>query len=421
MKRLFSETRARQLGVFWGAVIIAGIFVSDYVRVLPSIGIAGLFVTGVGYALAHRRIAQRAHWPALLSFVLVYALHVGTALLHAGWSNEILQRDAVLQLPFLLLPVAFLLLPSWLVVHKRALWLVLIGGCLGAAARATSYYLLHQKIIDQDYLHSKVMPTVPDHIRFSLLVSMAVLAGLVLVLNKELHPRLRVATLVGVVLLFLFQHLLAVRSGIVTMYAAGALWLVWLGWQLRHWRVALAGAGLVLLLGGACLLLFPTLQNKIIATRSDAEQLDSSSAANYYSVTARVYSYDVAWALVKQRPWLGLSKVELEAAMARQYHAMYPGIEPAHYLLPHNQFLYNLAAYGAVGLLVFVVGFYYALWVGIRQRNIMLLLMYSIVSLSFVVEYTLETQIGVLIGLFFILLAAAPTAPAGAPQAPTLR
>ncbi|MEJ7661702.1 MAG: hypothetical protein WKG07_20050 [Hymenobacter sp.] len=74
---------------------------------------------------------------ALLSFVLIYGLHVGTALLHAGWSNEILQRDAVLQLPFLLLPVAFLLLPSWLAVHKRVLWLVLIGCCSGAAARAT--------------------------------------------------------------------------------------------------------------------------------------------------------------------------------------------------------------------------------------------------------------------------------------------
>jgi len=419
MKRLFSETRVRQLGVFWGAVIIAGIFVSDHVRVLPSIGIAGLFVTGVGYAIAHRRIAQRAHWPTLLSFVLIYALHMGTALLHAGWSNKALQLDAVLQSPFLLLPVAFLLLPSWLVVHKRVLWLVLIGFCLGAAARATSYYLSHQEIIDEEYLHSKVMPTVPDHIRFSLLVSMAVLAGLVLILNKKLYPRLRLATLVGVVLLFLFQHLLAVRSGVVTMYAAGALWLVWLGWQLRHWRAALAGAGLLLLLGGACLLLFPTLQNKFTVTRSDAEHFDSISAANYYSVTARVYSYDVAWALIKQRPLLGLSKIELEAAMARQYRAMYPAIEPSHYLLPHNQFLFNLAAYGAVGLLVFVVGFYYALWDGIRQRNIMLLLMYLIVSLSFVVEYTLETQIGVLTGLFFILLAAAPVAPVGAPRAPT--
>ncbi|MEJ7661703.1 MAG: hypothetical protein WKG07_20055 [Hymenobacter sp.] len=59
-----------------------------------------------------------------------------------------------------------------------------------------------------------MMPTVPDYIRFSLLVSMAVLAGLVLVLNKQLYPRLRLATLGGVVLLFLFQHLLAVRSGI---------------------------------------------------------------------------------------------------------------------------------------------------------------------------------------------------------------
>ncbi|OGX90151.1 hypothetical protein [Hymenobacter coccineus] len=262
MKRFFSETRARQLGVFWGTVIIAGIFVSDVVRVLPSIGIAGLLVTGLGYAVAQRRIAQRAHWPVLLSFVLVYALHVGTALAHAGWQNEIFQRDAVLQLPFLALPLAFLLLPSWLAVHKRVLWLVLIGGCLAAAARTTFYYLLHQKAIDQSYLRSQVMPSVPDHIRFSLLVSMAVLAGLVLVLNKQLRPRLRLATLAGVGLLFLFQHLLAVRSGIVTMYAAGALWLVWLGWQLRHWRVALAAPGWCCCWGARACCCFPPFRTR---------------------------------------------------------------------------------------------------------------------------------------------------------------
>ncbi|MEJ7661704.1 MAG: O-antigen ligase family protein [Hymenobacter sp.] len=145
---------------------------------------------------------------------------------------------------------------------------------------------------------------------------------------------------------------------------------------MRHWRVALAGAGLVLLLG-ACLLLLPTLQNKIVVTRSDAEQFDTVGAANYYSVTARVYSYDVAWALVKQRPLLGLSKIELEAAMARQYRAMYPGIEPAHYLLPHNQFLYNLAAYGAVGLLVFAVGFTTRCGKASGSVTLLLLLMYS--------------------------------------------
>ena len=416
MWKFFSEARVRWLSVFWGIFLVGGLFISDTIRALPSIGIAGLFLTGVGYSVQHRRIAQRARAPQLLSFLLIYGLHLATGLWHSSLASQALRQDLVLELPFVLLPVAFLLLPDWLAPHKRTLWLVLIGGCLVAASIATANYVLHFKAIDQLYLESRVMPTEPDHIRFSLLVSMAVLAGAVLVLGAPMPRWLRLGTIVGIVLLFLFQHLLAARSGLVTLYAASALWLGWLGWQLRRWKTMVLSALLVTLLGGASLFFFTTLQNKIINTREDTGKIALVGAANNFSVTARVYSYEVAWAVIRQHPVAGVSKIKLADAMANQYGYMFPQIERVHYLLPHNQFIFNLAAYGTVGLLVFLLGFYALLWEGLRTRNILLLLMYLIVSISFLVEYTLESQIGILTGLFFILLAAAPTAPeAGAP------
>ena len=418
MWSFFSEARVRQLSVGWGILVIVGLFLSSSVRALPSIGIAGLFLTGVGYSLQHKRIAQQAHWPELLSFGLIYLLHLATGLWHSSLADPALRKDLVLELPFVLLPVAFLLLPTWRAAHKRTLWLVLIGCCLAAAASATFNYLTHLKEINRIYLESRVMPTEPDHIRFSLLVSMAVLAGASLVLGRELPRRLRQLTAVGVGLLFLFQHLLAARSGLVTMYAGGALWLGWLGWQLKRWKDVLRISLLIAALAGASLLCFTTLRNKIIDTQTDVGKIASVAAANNYSMTARVYSYDIAWDVIRAHPLAGVSKVGLADTMAAGYSARFPQIERAHYLLPHNQFIFNLAAYGAVGLLVFLVGFYYPLWVGWRQRNVRLLLMYLVVSLSFLVEYTLETQVGVLTGLFFILLAAAPGEAAPATDGP---
>jgi O-antigen ligase len=420
MWSFFSEARVRQLSVFWSVFIIGGLFVADTIRSLPSIGIAGLFLTSVGYALHTRRIAQRARWPQVLCFWLIYLLHATTGLWHSSLANVALRQDLVLQLPFLLLPAAFLLLPDWLAAHKRTLWLVLIGSCLVAAAIATNNYLLHDKEINQIYLESRVMPTKPDHIRFSLLVTMAVLAGAVLFSSEQLSARLRSLLGVVIVALFLFQHLLAVRSGLVTLYLAGALWLVWQAWQLKQWKAALVSVVLVGALGGASMLFFPTLQNKIINTRIDTAKIDSVGAANNFSVTGRVYSYQAAWAIINEHPVWGVSKVKLANAMAEQYGYLFPEIEPAHYLLPHNQFLFNLAAYGIVGLLVFLVGFYYPLGESIRTGNILQMLMYLTISLSFLVEYTLESQIGVLTGLFFILLAGAPvagTAPAARSRA----
>lgn len=412
MWSFFSEARVRRLTVLWGSLLIIGLFTSDTVRALPSIGIAGLFLTSIGYSLNYRCIAQRARWPEVLSFVLIYGLHLASGLWHASPTDRALQQDLVLELPFVLLPVSFLLLPNWLAGHKRLLWLVLMGCCLVAATIATVNYLLHFKLIDQLYLESRFMPTEPDHIRFSLLVSMAVLAGAVLISSEELPSRLQWAIGAGGVLLFLFQHLLAARSGLVTMYAAGALWLGWLGWQLKRWKAMRWSAALAAVLAGAALLLFTTLQNRIINTREDTGKLASVAAANNFSVTARVYSYQVARAVIRAHPVVGVSKIKLADAMAAEYSYRFPEIERDHYLLPHNQFIFNVAAYGIVGLCIFLLGFYYPLLAGLRTRNILLLLMYLIVSLSFLVEYTLESQIGVLTGLFFILLAGAPVGPA---------
>ncbi len=414
MWSFLSEARTRQLSLAWGILIIVGIFLSDFIRVLPSIGIAGLFLTSLCYSLRHRRIAQRARWPELLSFTLVYLLHLVTGLWRSNLADPVVRQDLVLQLPFLVLPLAFWLLPDWRAAHKRALWLVLIGCCVVAATSATSNYILNAKEINRTYLESRVMPTVLDHIRFSLLVSMATLAGTILVFSRDLSPWVRRITAVCVGLLFLFQHLLSARSGLITLYAGGIFWLGWMGWQQRRWKEVLWSTLLIALLAAGSLFCFTTLRNKIVDTLTDFNQVKTVNAANYYSVTARVYSYEVAWDIIRAHPWVGVSKVKLEEEMAKQYQIHFPQIERPHYLLPHNQFLYNTAAYGAVGLFIFLVGFYSPLWAGLKRRNILLLLMYLIVSLSFLVEYTLETQIGVLTGLFFIMLAGAPGPPATA-------
>jgi O-antigen ligase len=406
MWSFFSVARVRQLSVFWSAFILVGLFVSAWVRVWPSIGIAGLFLTSVGYALNEQIIAQRARWRELLSFLLVYAVHAVTGFMHSSLHDVLLRQDLVLELPFVLLPIAFLLLPDWRPWQARYLWLLLLGVCLVAATAATGNYVLHNKEIEQLYLQSKVMPTEPDHIRFSLLISIAVIAGATLICTRGLARWLRKGVLAAMLLLFLFQHLLAVRSGIVTMYTAGLAGLLWLGWFQKKWRLALGAAVGSVAIGVMCLLLFPTLQNKVENTRTDAAQIRSVQAANNYSMTARVYSYQAAWSIIQKHPLLGVSKVRLADEMAQEYSYRFPEIEPSRYVLPHNQFIYNLAAYGVLGLLVFVLGYYYSLWVGTRQHNVLLLLIYLIITISFMVEYTLESNIGVIVGLFFTLLAA---------------
>lgn len=408
MWSFFTEVRARQLGVFWSIVIVVGIFVTRWVLVLPSIGMAGLFVSSACYSIAQRQLAQRAHWRTLLSFTLVYLLHFLTGVWRNSLLDKALQRDLVLQLPFLLLPLSFLMLPSWQASHKRLLWRVLIACCLLSALVATGNYLVHFQEIATLYNESQVMPTEPDHLRFSLLISLAILAGGILLLNIKTARWLWLTTLVGVGLLFLFQHLLAVRSGLLSLYAGGLLWLSWLGLHLKRWKTVALTVTLGLGLGLTCLAMLPTLRIRINNTLYDTGQRGTAIAANNFSVTARIYSYEIAEIIISQHPLLGVGKVQLEGEMAQQYSYRYPEITADRYVLPHNQFLYNLAAYGAIGLIVFLLGFYYPLWVSIKGRNVLAIIVYVVITISFLTEYTLETNIGVIVGLFFPLLALAP-------------
>jgi O-antigen ligase len=409
MWSLFSEVSTRQLSVFWSIVIVIGLFVTRWILILPSIGMAGLFIASVGYAIVNKKIAQRVHIRTFLSLTLVYWVHFFIGLWHNDLYNKDLLKDLVLQLPFLLLPLSFLFLPSWRAIHKRIVWTTLIVCCLVSAIAATVNYSFHIAEIVGQYDRSQVMPTEPDHVRFSILISISILAGCVLLLDKNLVTKWRIVIGTGVGLLFLFQHLLAVRSGLLSLYASGIILLVVIGWQLKRWKTAVASLLLVIGVVLVCLWALPTLQLRIHNTFYDTMQRGAASSANNFSVTARLYSYEVAETIIQQHPLIGVGKAQLEQEMAQQYSYRYPEITSDNYLLPHNQFIYNLAAYGIIGLIIFLGGFYYPLLISIKYRNLLAVILYIIVTISFITEYTLENNLGVIIGLFFTLLALAPT------------
>ncbi|PJJ54658.1 O-antigen ligase family protein [Hymenobacter chitinivorans] len=386
--------------------IIVGLFVADFFRILPSIGIIGITLTAICYAVVHRG-QKRSHndWRGYAALACVFGLHVAAGFTTSPHNLGEYTKDVVLQSPFLLLPLAFWLLPALPSRYLIQLWQLFIGCVVVAAVAATGNYLLHAAEINEMYLHSKIMPTEPDHIRFSLMVTLATAAAVVLLtFAPESTKRQRQLLSVSVVVLALFQHLLAVRSGLVTFYAVGILMAGWLLVSQRAYRRALVVAVVLMILPVVSYACFPTFRNKFVNTQDDLSKVDNTDAANNYSLVARVYSYKVAAKLVKDNPWFGVSKADMPEEMAKHYGQDYPSIHPQSYIQPHNQFIYSAVAFGLVGVLIFTLCFYYPLlWTWPRFAPLVII-QYVIVSLSFLVEYTLETQIGLTYSLLFILL-----------------
>ena len=407
MQSTFTLSRLHRAALFFCGCVIVGIFIANWFRVLPNIGMAGICLTGLVYAAVYRRVANWGLWPVFGSLFLVFLLH-----LLQGFNTEAANmreygKDVVLQLPFLLLPLGFWLLPAMPSRYLRWLWLLLIGMTVLAAAGATVNYLLHAREINETYLHSKVMPTEPDHIRFSLIITLAIAAGVLLLAHKSVELAWRRWVIAAVVLLALFLHLLAVRSGEMTFYVLGGLAILWLILRKRQWKPAGALALVLVLLPVFSFVAFPTFRNKVYNTQEDVGKVKqpNSSEGKNFSIAARVYSYKAAFAVWQDNKLIGVGKPDLEGEMAKRYAVLYPEMGAKFYVQPHNQYLYNLAAYGALGLLVFLGGLIYPAWWARLKHAPLLLAQYVSVALSFLVEYTLETQIGLAFVVFFLLLA----------------
>ena len=422
MHSTFTLARLHQAALFFCGCVIVGIFIANWFRVLPSIGMAGIALTGLVYSAVYRRVAHWSLWPVFGSLFLVFLVH-----LLQGFNTETASmgeygRDVVLQLPFLALPLGFWLLPALPGRYLRWLWLLLIGMTVLAATGAIINYLLYAREINESYLHSKVMPTEPDHIRFSLIITLAIVAGALLLVHDAVRAVWRRWIVGAIVALALFLHLLAVRSGEMTFYALGGLAILWLVLRKRQWKQASALAAGLVLLPLFSFMAFPTFRNKVYNTQEDVgkvKQTDASEGKNY-SIAARVYSYKAALAVWSNNKLIGVGKPDLESEMAKRYAKLYPEMGAEFYIQPHNQYLYNLAAYGALGLLVFCIGLFYPAWWARYKHAPLLLAQYVSIALSFLVEYTLETQVGLAFVVFFLLLALQGSLPTDDPD-PTWR
>ena len=368
---------------------------------------AGIALTGIIYAVTHRRIANWRLWPVFGSLSLVFLLHLIQGLNTDPANMSEYGKDVLLQLPFLVLPLAFWLLPALPGRYLRGLWLLLVGMTLLAAVGATINYLLHATAISEMYLHSKVMPTEPDHIRFSLLITLAIAAGVLLLAHNAVRECWRPWMIGAITALALFLHLLAVRSGEMTFYALGGITIIWLVLRKRQWKRAGLLALILIVLPAFSYIIFPTFRNKVYNTQEDIGKVGqgNSTEGKNFSIAARVYSYKAALAVWSDNKLVGVSKPDLESEMARRYRQLYPEMGNEFYIMPHNQYLYNLAGYGVLGLLVFCVGLFYPAWWARHKHAPLLLAQYVSIALSFLVEYTLETQVGLAFVIFFLLLA----------------
>lgn len=310
-----------------------------------------------------------------------------------------------IKLPFLVLPFAFASMPKLGKKEIYATFYFLLFSMLIASLYVGANYVANFEEINDLIDKGQPMPTPSNHIRFSLTLAFTIIAGIALWWDNFYFnsPKERYFIGFATLFLFVFIHVLSVRSGILAAYIA--LFVVAVQYGFRHKKYLLIG-GMVLALGTIPVTAYytiPSFQTKINYAKWDVQQY-LEGKGKFYSDSERLLSLEIGWKIAKANPILGVGAGDLKKEVYAVYDSPeFEGIWNRK-KMPHNQFLSIWAGAGILGLLLFIIAFFYPLFYKNNYRNPLFLALHAIIFMSFLMENTIENNFGISLYLLFLLL-----------------
>jgi O-antigen ligase len=342
-------------------------------------------------------LSNKAYLVAMVPFFIV--------LVTAFWSGDLdytIERLRI-KLPFLVLPFAFASIPRF--KHREVLlvFYFLLATMTVACLYIGINYLANFEEINDLIGKGQPMPTPSNHIRFSLVLGFSIIGGAILFAQRFVLRYPWERWLIGgmTVFLFLFIHVLSVRSGILVLYLAVLFLSIRYVYLTRRFAM---GAGVLLALTVvpiAAYLLVPSFQTKIHYARWDLMQYWQGRGSDY-SDSERLTSLEVGLKIGNEHPVLGVGAGDLKEEVKKRYAAEYTDASKPK--MPHNQFVTMYAGSGMIGLLVFLSSFFFPLFYRRSYRITFFLALHVIVFFSFMMENTIENNFGISFYLLFLLI-----------------
>jgi O-antigen ligase len=351
--------------------------------------------------------------PLLWGMSLLFVLPLVSGL----WSEDKKEWLAMLRLklPLLLLPLAFAAPFGFSKIQWDRLALIFIGLVTAGTLWSMFHYAGNIEAVNESYLKAKSLPAPMgnDHIRFSWLVSIAVLlAGWMIwglryaqSRSRRAHPRqtaLFITLILVTIWLIIFLHVLAARTGLFSFYMmlfiAGALLVI---------RKAKFFTGIAFLIGLLLLPvlaynIFPSFQNRAKYIMYDYGYFKDMHYLPGGNDAARVISIRAGYNLLQQHPLKGTGAGDITAAVDQWDRQQYPQILESDILYPSSEWLvYGLIA-GWPGLILFTAIMLVPFFIK-QNRKLAWWLLHITAASGFLFDIGLEVQFGIFAYAFVVL------------------
>ncbi|TAJ57916.1 MAG: hypothetical protein EPO58_06290 [Chitinophagaceae bacterium] len=370
-------------------VLMVGLLVSRALVSLSSVLIVLPF-------FFHRQLDQRTR--VLLVAVLLMLLPVIVSGLwsenHSLWWNSVAVK---LPLVTMLLGIGSVYFSAERKTKLVYLYLLLISlGCIWSF----SQYLFHPTVIQAAYLQAKTLPTPADndHIRFSWMVVIAVVLGFHSLLTAQ-PKTTRYLLAACLVLLVVYLHVLAAKTGLVCLYTGSGIYIMYLIIVQKKRKTGLLLLAVCAVAAFTCYQTMPTLRNRVQYVLYDFSNYSSGRILPGYSDASRWLSMKAGYQLTAQNPIQGVGFGDMLAAVDQWHQLNHPASLAYERFLPANEWLIYGTGSGLPGVLCFTVGFVLLLY-RTTSRNIFSVIVTTISLVPFLFDDTLEGQTGILVLAF---------------------
>ncbi len=304
-------------------------------------------------------------------------------------------------LPFLILPIAFSSLPKLSTKQIQQFYYFMIMAVFVVSVGTFINYLSNYTFLNNELNHGRPIPTPIHHIRYSLLLAFTIVIGCWLIINKViLKYKWERWIIIGItIFLFVWLHILSVRSGIAVLYVT--LFLLSLQYVFKTKRYVL-GISVMLTIAAAPFIAYQTIEsfkNRITYAIHDFQNFQQGQVKNF-SDGERIVSLQTGIEIGNKNPLFGIGIGNLSEEIKQVYAEKHEGFEVKR---PHNQFIFFYAAIGIIGTLAFLIAFLTPLFYQRNYSDELIIAFHIIVFLSFMVENTIGTAIGTAFYSFFLL------------------
>ena len=321
------------------------------------------------------------------------------------YSNDVNEWYTISKLfiPFLILPLAFSNLPSWKPGNYFLLHYIFSLIIFFSAFPVLWHHFSTYEQSMENLGMGQPLPTPVNHLKYSIFVAYAILSLIVLANNRYTYRYKweRILQWSLAVLLCIYLHLLAIRTGIVVFYISLAILIFILSIHTKRY------IQLFLLLMALCILpvlfysLSPTLQKRVDYMKYDMEMY-SKGKGEGYSDGSRWESVAFGWKVFCRHPIMGTGIGDLRSHMENEYLQRYG--DTKNFLYPHNQYVLILAACGFIGFIFFYTGLFYPYTQASFIQNPLFFSLGIMMAFAFLVDNIFLRSFSVGFYVFFLCL-----------------